>query len=268
MPSGNGSGVASPLPWSGWPGPILIATIGLCLVDLLALPGYRTDYNDRHYLPPDIPAAEGFAAAERHFPAARLSPELLMIQGDHDLRNSADFLVIDRVGQSNVPSSPDIARCRPSRSRWALLIEHTIDPVHARHAGRHQTLNQSYLQNRMDDMLKLGDDMQASIDNMQQMYDLMGELNAIYPQHGRQDARDGLRTFRTCAITSPTSTTSSDRCATHFYWEPHCFDIPVCWAVRSVFDSHRRHRHHVRRHHEPHAQTRSSWMSSRPSCAH
>ena len=27
------------------------------------LPGYRTDYNDRHYLPADIPAAEGFAAA-------------------------------------------------------------------------------------------------------------------------------------------------------------------------------------------------------------
>jgi RND superfamily putative drug exporter len=78
-----------------WPGPILVATIALSLVGLLALPGYRTDYNDRNYLPPDIPAAEGFAAAERHFPAARLSPELLMIETDHDMRNSADFLVID-----------------------------------------------------------------------------------------------------------------------------------------------------------------------------
>ncbi len=23
----------------------------------------------------------------------------------------------------------------------------------------------------------------------------------------------------------------------YFYWEPHCFDIPICSAVRSVFDA-------------------------------
>src|SRR4029079_15374971 len=23
----------------------------------------------------------------------------------------------------------------------------------------------------------------------------------------------------------------------YFYWEPHCYDIPVCWAIRSVFDT-------------------------------
>ena len=23
----------------------------------------------------------------------------------------------------------------------------------------------------------------------------------------------------------------------YFYWEPHCFDIPVCWSMRSVFES-------------------------------
>ena len=23
----------------------------------------------------------------------------------------------------------------------------------------------------------------------------------------------------------------------YFYWEPHCFDIPVCWSFRSVFDT-------------------------------
>ncbi len=37
----------------------------------------------------------------------------------------------------------------------------------------------SYLQDRMDDMLKQGDDMAVTIDNMQQMYDLMGQLNAV-----------------------------------------------------------------------------------------
>jgi RND superfamily putative drug exporter len=23
----------------------------------------------------------------------------------------------------------------------------------------------------------------------------------------------------------------------YFYWEPHCFDIPICWAIRSLFDA-------------------------------
>ena len=23
----------------------------------------------------------------------------------------------------------------------------------------------------------------------------------------------------------------------YFYWEPHCFDIPLCQAFRSVFDT-------------------------------
>jgi len=23
----------------------------------------------------------------------------------------------------------------------------------------------------------------------------------------------------------------------YFYWEPHCYNIPVCWAIRSVFDT-------------------------------
>ena len=22
----------------------------------------------------------------------------------------------------------------------------------------------------------------------------------------------------------------------YFYWEKHCYDIPICWSLRSVFD--------------------------------
>ena len=57
-----------------WPGAILLMTIALALVGLLTLPGYEPSYNDRKYLPADIPANEGFAAAERHFPVATDEP--------------------------------------------------------------------------------------------------------------------------------------------------------------------------------------------------
>lgn len=56
-----------------WPGPILVGTIALSLVGLLTLPGYQTNYNDRNYLPADLPANEGYAVADRHFSQARMN---------------------------------------------------------------------------------------------------------------------------------------------------------------------------------------------------
>ncbi len=218
-----------------WPGPILVATIALSLVGLLALPGYRTDYNDRHYLPGDIPAAEGFAAAERHFPSARLSPELLMLESDHDLRNSADFLVIERIAKA-IFHEPGIGRVTTITRPQGTPIEHSSIPFLLGMQGTLQTLNQSYLQDRMDDMLKQGEVMQLNVDTMTQMYDLMGDLNAVtHSMTGKmhltlediQDLRDNIANFDD--FFRPIRN--------YFYWEPHCFDIPVCWSMRSVFDT-------------------------------
>ena len=218
-----------------WPGPILVATIALCLVGLLALPGYRTDYNDRHYLPADIPAAEGFAAAERHFPAARLSPELLMLESDRDLRNSADFLVIDRVAKEMF-RQPGVGRVQTITRPQGSPLEHSSIPYLLGMQGTIQSLNMSYLQDRMKDMLRMGEDMQASVDTMQKMYDLMGELNAVtrsmigkmnLTYEDVKDLRDHIADFDD--FFRPMRN--------YFYWEPHCFTIPVCAAIRSVFDT-------------------------------
>ena len=218
-----------------WPGPILVATVALSLVGLLALPGYRTDYNDRHYLPTDIPAAEGYAAAERHFPAARLSPELLMLESDHDMRNSADFLVIERVAKA-IFGQPGVGRVQSITRPQGTPIEHSSIPFMLGMQGTLQSMNMSYLQDRMDDMLRMGDDMQVNIDNMRRMYDLMGELNATTRSmvgkmnvtlSDLQALRDSIADFDD--FFRPIRN--------YFYWEPHCFDIPVCWAMRSVFDT-------------------------------
>jgi len=218
-----------------WPGPILVGTIALSLIGLLALPGYRTDYNDRHYLPADIPASEGFAAAERHFPAARLSPELLMLESDHDMRNSSDFLVIERVARE-LFHQPGIGRATTITRPQGTPIEHSSIPFMLGMQGTVQTLNQSYLQDRMDDMLKQGEVMQLNIDTMTRMHDLMGDLNAVtHSMTGKmhvtlddiQDLRDNIANFDD--FFRPIRN--------YFYWEPHCFDIPVCWSVRSVFET-------------------------------
>jgi len=112
-----------------WPGPVLIMTIGVALVGLLTLPGYKTNYNDRNYLPADLPANAGYAAADRHFSQARMNPELLMIESDHDLRNSADFLVIDKIARHRSRAGHHPAARNADRAH--------LDPVSDQHAKCH-----------------------------------------------------------------------------------------------------------------------------------
>ncbi len=40
-----------------------------------------------------------------------------------------------------------------------------------------------------------------------------------------------------CGITLRISTISGRPIRNYFYWEPHCFDIPICWSMRSLFDA-------------------------------
>jgi RND superfamily putative drug exporter len=135
-----------------WPGAILVATIALSLIGLLTLPGYKTNYNDRSYLPADLPANEGYAAADRHFSQARMNPELLMVESDHDLRNSSDFLVIDKIAKA-IFRVEGISRVQAITRPDGKPIEHTSIPFQISMQGTTQQLNQKYLQDRMADML-------------------------------------------------------------------------------------------------------------------
>jgi RND superfamily putative drug exporter len=158
-----------------WPGAILVATIALSLVGLLTLPGYKTNYNDRSYLPADLPANEGYAAADRHFSPARMNPELLMVESDHDLRNSADFLVIDKIAKS-IFRVEGISRVQAITRPSGKPIEHTSIPFQISMQGTTQQLNQKYMQDRMADMLVQADDMQNTIDTMTRMSNLTQQM--------------------------------------------------------------------------------------------
>jgi RND superfamily putative drug exporter len=218
-----------------WPGPILIGTVALALIGLLTLPGYRTNYNDRHYLPADLPANEGYAAADRHFDQARMNPELMMISSDHDLRNSADFLVIDKISKA-VFRVPGVARVQAITRPDGKPIEHTSIPFQISMQGTTQQMNQKYLQDRMADMLKQADEMQSTIDTMTRMQNLTAQMadtthSMVTKMKGMvvdiEELRDHIADFDD--FFRPIRN--------YFYWEPKCFNIPVCWAIRSVFDT-------------------------------
>jgi RND superfamily putative drug exporter len=115
-------------------------------------------------------------------------------------------------------------------------IEHSSIPFMLGMQGTTQTMNQSYLQDRMKDMLKMGDDMNVSIETMTQMYNLMGELNAVtHAMVGKMDLT--LADIQTLRNHIADFDDFARPIRNYFYWEPHCFDIPVCWAIRSVFDT-------------------------------
>jgi RND superfamily putative drug exporter len=160
-----------------WPGPVLVGTLALSMVGLLTLPGYRTSYNDRDYLPADIPANIGYAAADRHFNQARMNPELLLIESDHDLRNSADFLVIDKIAKA-IFKVPGIGRVQAITRPQGTPIEHTSIPFQISMQGTTQKMNEKYQQDMMANMLKQADDMQVTIDNMTKMSNITAQMAA------------------------------------------------------------------------------------------
>ncbi len=175
-----------------WPGPVLLATVALSLVGLLTLPGYQPNYNDRKYLPPDLPANQGFAAAERHFSPATMNPELLLIESDHDLRNSADFLVIDKIAKA-IFRVPGIGRVQAITRPDGKPVEFSTIPAQMSLGGVGQDLNRKYLQDRMADMLKQADEMQVTIDTMTRMSNADGRDERDHAQHGRQDPQHDRR---------------------------------------------------------------------------
>ena len=102
-------------------------TCALALIGLLTLPGYKTSYNDRHYIPEDIPANLGYAAAERHFSQSRMMPDILMVEADHDMRNPSDFLVLNKVAKA-IFRVHGISRVQGITRPEGTPIEHTSIP--------------------------------------------------------------------------------------------------------------------------------------------
>lgn len=218
-----------------WPGPILVGAVALALVGLLTLPGYRTNYNDRNYLPADLPANEGYAAAERHFSQARMNPEVLMVESDHDMRNSADFLVINKIAKA-IFAVEGISRVQAITRPDGKPIEHTSIPFLISMQGTSQKLTEKYNQDLTARMLEQVNDIQSNIDQMERMHSLTQQMADVTHEMVIQmtgmvvdveelrnhiaDFDDFFRPIRS-----------------YFYWEKHCYDIPVCWSLRSVFDT-------------------------------
>ncbi|MDT5291664.1 MAG: putative drug exporter of the superfamily [Mycobacterium sp.] len=217
-----------------WPIPIILVTAVIAIIGFVSLLFYVPQYNDAKFTPAAMPANVAMAAAERHFSQARMNPELLMLQADHDLRNPADMLVIDRVAKS-VFHLNGIERVQTITRPLGAPIEHSSIPFQIAMQNS-DTLQMAKIQNdNTAQMLEQADEMSKTIAIMEHMYAILKDVTAtthdlVGQTHDIMDTTIELRDhvadfddfFRPLRA--------------YLYWEPHCFDIPICWATRSIFD--------------------------------
>ena len=218
-----------------WPGPIFVATLTVTLVGLIALPGYRTSYDDRRYIPQDVPANLGYAAADRHFSQSRMMPDILIIESDRDMRNPADFIVLHKLAKA-IFQVPGVSRVQSITRPEGTPIERTSIPflISMQNAGQQQAMK--HMRDRVDDMAAQAEMLGKQIELAKRIYDIQRQITDTTLESIKMtkelivvmdDLRDHVADFDD--FFRPIRN--------YFYWEPHCFNIPVCWAFRSLFDS-------------------------------
>lgn len=218
-----------------WPIPIIFVTTMVAVIGFISLLTYVPQYNDQKFTPANMPANLAMGVADRHFSQARMNPELLMLEADHDLRDPADMLVIDRVAK-NVAHMRGIDRVQTLTRPLGSPIEHSSIPfmLGAQNAGTLQSAK--FNNDNSAQMLEQADEMSRTIANMERMYTITKEMtetthSMVGRTHEMVDTTNELRNniadfedfFRPLR--------------SYFYWEKHCYDIPICWSLRSVFDT-------------------------------
>jgi len=218
-----------------WPAPIFVASLVVVLIGIVAIPGYKPAYNDRYYLPKDAPVNVGFAAADRHFSQARMNPDILMVEADHDMRNPADMLVLNKIS-SNVMHTEGIAMVQNITRPLGIPIQHSSIPFQTSIQGQTNNMNLPFQRDQLANQLKTIDETNVSIDILEKQYQLSLEQTKLTQDSAArsqallettQELRDNIANF-------------DDQfrpIRNYFYWEPHCFDIPLCAATKSLFES-------------------------------
>ena len=217
-----------------WPVPILAASSAVVMLGAIFVPTYRVNYDDRQYQPTNGLANQGFEASDRHFPPSKLFSEMLMVESDHDMRNSADFISLDRVAGALI-RVPGVAMVQSITRPLGRPLDRATIPylftTQGSGSGQQLPFNQSQngdtdkqaqiqaetvatLGKTIDLTQKLADDLHSTVltlENLQQVTDMINDDIA--------NLDDFIRPLKN-----------------YFYWEPHCYDIPVCYAFKSLFD--------------------------------
>ena len=239
-----------------WPKPILAAATSIVLLGILAMIGYKTSYDDRRYIPADVPANVGYTAAEKHFSTARLNPDIMTIESDHDMRNPTDMIVLDRITKA-LFRIRGIAMVQGITRPLGSPIAHSSIPYQISMSSVPITQNLQFLKQRVAAISGMSEDLGAMIASMTQMQNLMTQMsasmnNTVESANGMVGSANGMvasgkRSVEDMNVMKSTLDQMRDNLANfddavrpfrnYFYWEQHCDNIPACDGIRSAFDA-------------------------------
>jgi putative drug exporter of the RND superfamily len=218
-----------------WPVPILAASAAAVMLGAIFVPSYQVNYDDRQYQPRDTGSNQGFEAADRHYSKSKLFSEMLMVETDHDMRNSADFISLDRVARSLI-RIPGVAEVQSITRPMGRALEHATLPYLTTTQG-----SASGQQNPFNMQQNANTDKQAQI-NADTVKVLRKEID--YFQAMSDELHKTVLTVEDLEkVTDEMNQEISNfddfwrPIKAYFYWERHCFDVPMCWAFRSLFDT-------------------------------
>ncbi|MDT5217582.1 MAG: putative drug exporter of the superfamily, partial [Mycobacterium sp.] len=188
----------------------------------------------RTYQPSDAPANQGFAASDRHFPPSKLFSEMLMVESDHDMRNSADFISLDRVAGALI-RVPGVAMVQSITRPLGRPLDRATIPYLFTTQGGGSGQQLPFNQSQNSDTDKQAQIQAETVETLGKTIDLTQKL--------ADDLHTTVLTFENLqAVTDEVNDNISNLddfmrpLKAYFYWEPHCFDIPVCYAFKSLFD--------------------------------
>lgn len=222
-----------------WPAAMIFVAalvVPLCLMNLAT---YKVSYNDRDFAPATVESAEGYSASDRHFPPSQLSVDTLYVRSDHDMRNTTDLITLDRIAKT-VLRVPGISMVQGITRPNGRPLEHASLPFAMGSMGTKIGENLAFFRDRVAEIDTLADHMGRLIDETNRLQQITGKLEDLTGQltagtHLSLEATERIR-----AITDETRDNLANvddffrPLRSYLYWERHCYDIPICWAIRSL----------------------------------
>ncbi|MBV8182823.1 MAG: MMPL family transporter, partial [Mycobacterium sp.] len=222
-----------------WPAAMIIVAALAIPPCLLLLTTYKVSYNDRDFAPTSVESVRGYAAADRHFPKSQLSVDTIYLHSDHDMRNTTDMITMDRLAK-NVLRVPGISMVQGITRPNGRPLEHASLPFSLGSMGTKIGENINFLRDRTAEIDKLADHMGKLIDETKQLQQITGRMADLTDQLtvGTHISREATEEIR--AITDEVRDNLANfddffrPLRSYLYWEKHCYDIPICFALRSL----------------------------------
>src|SRR5271165_3171023 len=148
------------------------------------------------------------------------------------MRNTTDMITLDRLAK-NVLRVPGISMVQDITRPNGRPLEHASLPFSMGSMGTKIGENLNFLRDRAADLDKLAAHMGNLINETTRLEDLTNQL--AVGAHISREATEQIRAITDEARDNLANFDDFSRpLRSYLYWEKHCYDIPICWALRSL----------------------------------